>query len=119
MAFIFTRRSPILAGLHLADHRIWEDVRMKKLIGALGILTLTAVVGCGPNMQQINESSDKAEASATRAEAAAKSAEDAAAQAEAAAKKAEEAAAGAEDAVHKANDAVARLEAAFATSVTK
>jgi len=93
---------------------------MKKLASALGILTIAVLMaGCGPNMEQINASNDKAENSATRAEAAAKSAEDSAAQAEASAKKAEEAAAGAEDAVHKANDAVARLEAAFATSVTK
>ncbi len=93
---------------------------MKTLVSLLGILTIGALmVGCGPDMAQINSNSDKAEGSATRAEAAAKSAEDAEAQAEAAAKKAEDAAAGAEDAVHKANDAVARLEAAFATSVTK
>ena len=39
--------------------------------------------------------------------------------AEAAAKKASEEASGAEDSARRANDAVSRLEAAFATSVTK
>jgi ABC-type transporter Mla subunit MlaD len=93
---------------------------MKKLIGALGILSMAGLLAaCGPDMKSINNSTSKAEASATRADAAANNAEAAAAQADAADKKAEDGATSAEAAVAKANDAVARLEAAFATSVTK
>ena len=72
---------------------------MKTLASLLGILAMAAFLSaCGPDMNQINQASEKAEADVTRSEAAAKSAE---------------------DSVRKANDAVARLEAAFSTSVTK
>lgn len=93
---------------------------MKTLASALGILMMAGLLAaCGPDMKVINDATSKAEGDVTRAESAAKSAEDASTQAEAAAKKAEDAAAGAEDAVRRANDAASRLEAAFATSVTK
>jgi ABC-type transporter Mla subunit MlaD len=93
---------------------------MKKLIGALGILSIAGLLAaCGPDMKSINDSTSKAEASATRSDAAANNAEAAAAQSDAADRKAEEAATAAEASVSKANDSIARLEAAFATSVTK
>jgi len=93
---------------------------MKTLATLLGILTMTALVAaCGPDMKAINEATGRADAAATRAEAAADSAAKAAALAEAAAKKAGQAASGAEKSVQRANDAASRLEAAFAASVTK
>jgi ABC-type transporter Mla subunit MlaD len=96
---------------------------MKKLaytLGAMALFGLTVgLTACGPDMRTINNASEKAEADATQAEAAANSAEASANQADAAARQAETAASGAEDAVRRANDAVSRLEAYFASSVTK
>jgi hypothetical protein len=92
---------------------------MKTMIYLLAGVALLGVTACGPNMQVINNASEKAEADATQAEAAANSAEASASQADAAANQANQAASGAEDAVRRANDAVSRLEAYFASSVTK
>ena len=90
--------------------------RMAYLLAGVALFTVTA---CGPDMRTINNASEKAEADATQAEAAANSAEASANQADAAANQANQAASGAEDAVRRANDAVSRLEAYFASSVTK
>jgi hypothetical protein len=93
---------------------------MKTLASLLGVLALVSLVtACGPDMQAINAATDKANADATRAEAAANSAEASANQADAASKQAESAASGAEDAATRARNAADRLEAAFATTVTK
>jgi ABC-type transporter Mla subunit MlaD len=96
---------------------------MKTLTYALGALAIfglsVGLTACGPDMRVINNASEKAEADATQAEAAANAAEASAAQADAAAQKADAAASGAQDAVNRANDAVSRLEAYFASSVTK
>jgi ABC-type transporter Mla subunit MlaD len=92
---------------------------MKTLVYTLAGVALFAMTACGPDMRTINNASEKAEADATQAEAAANSAEASATQADAAANQANQAASGAEDAVRRANDAVSRLEAYFASSVTK
>src|ERR1019366_1275742 len=96
------------------DLNRWRKARMKKTIASvLGVVAMGAfMTACGPNMQTINNASERAEADATAAEASAN-------QAATAAQQAETAASGAEDAVRRANDAVSRLEAAFSTSVTK
>jgi hypothetical protein len=97
-----------------------EGCSMKTLVTSLGILALAGLMaGCGPDMNAINQATQRAESDAQRASAAATSAEAASAQAQEAAKKADEEAAGAQEAVSRANDAVARLEAAFSSSVTK
>jgi len=109
---------------------VWQDqqvlwnqvggVLMKTLVTSLGILALAGLMAaCGPDMNAINQATQRAESDAQRASAAATSAEAASAQAQDAAKKADEEAAGAQEAVSRANDAVARLEAAFSSSVTK
>jgi hypothetical protein len=93
---------------------------MKTWAGVLGILAVAgALSACGPNMAVITENNRRAEAAASKADAAASSAEQAANAADAAAKKASEEASGAEDSARRANDAVSRLEAYFASSVTK
>ena len=93
---------------------------MKTWAGVLGILVVVgALSACGPNMAVITENNRRAEAAASKADSDASAAEQAANSAEAAAKKASEEASGAEDSARRANDAVSRLEAAFATSVTK
>ena len=93
---------------------------MKKLVTLLGPLAAAAVMSaCGPDMNAINQATQSAQASATRATAAAQSAENAANQAEAAAKQADDGANAAQASVARANDAVARLEAEFSSSVTK
>jgi hypothetical protein len=103
------------------DLNHWRKARMKKTIASvLGVVAMGAfMTACGPNMQTINNASERAEADATKAEASANAAEASANQAATAAQQAETAASGAEDAVRRANDAVSRLEAAFSTSVTK
>lgn len=93
---------------------------MKKIASILGILALSGfMAACGPDMNLINQASQKAESAASRAGTAAQNAEASASQAQAAAQKADQGAASAQDSVRRANDAVARLEAAFSTSVTK
>jgi hypothetical protein len=93
---------------------------MKTWAGVLGILFVVgAISACGPNMAVITENNRRAEAAASKADSDASAAEQAANSAEASAKQASEAASGAEDSARGANDAVSRLEAAFATSVTK
>ncbi|MGH7221723.1 MAG: hypothetical protein ACRELF_00680 [Gemmataceae bacterium] len=93
---------------------------MKTLATILGALAMAAMLSaCGPDMKTINSATDRAQADATKAEAASNQAEASANQAESAAKQANDAAAGAQDAVARANDAVSRLEAEFASSVTK
>ncbi|MGH7935062.1 MAG: hypothetical protein ACREQN_18120 [Candidatus Binataceae bacterium] len=92
----------------------------KKLACLMGILAMVSfMAACGPDMNSINQSSQKAEADATRANAAATSAEQSSQQAQAAANQANQQVASAEDSVNRANDAVKRLEAAFSTSVMK
>ncbi len=93
---------------------------MKKLVTVFGVLAAAAVMtACGPDMNAINQSTQTAQSSATRAQAAAQNADNAANQAAAAAKQAEDEANAAQAAVARANDAVARLEAEFSSSVTK
>jgi len=93
---------------------------MKKLARVLGIMTLGGLFITGCSYQtQIDQATSQAEASAQRAATAATTAQNSANQAAQSAKTAQEAAAGAEDSVKRANDAVARLEAEFASSVTK
>jgi hypothetical protein len=93
---------------------------MKTWVGVLGILAIAGVLSaCGPDMKVIQENTNRAQAAASKAESDATAAEQSASSAEAAAKKASDDASQAEDAARKANDAVSRLEAAFATSVTK
>jgi hypothetical protein len=93
---------------------------MKTWVGVLGIVALAgALSACGPDMKVIQENTNRAQAAASKAESDATASEQSASAAEAAAKKASDDAAAAEDASRRANDAVSRLEAAFATSVTK
>jgi uncharacterized protein HemX len=93
---------------------------MKKLVSVLGILALGGVFAAGCSYQtQIDQATSQAEGSAQQASTAATNAQNSANQAAQSAKTAQEAAAGAEDSVKRANDAVARLEAEFASSVTK
>ena len=93
---------------------------MKKLVSALGILALGGLFAIGCSYQtQIDQATSQAEASAQSASTATTNAQNSANQAAQSAKTAQEAAAGAEDSVKRANDAVARLEAEFASSVTK
>src|ERR1019366_729896 len=102
------------------DLNYWRRDRMKTIVKLFGVVAVTAfMTACGPNMQTINNASERAEADATKSEASANAAEASANQAATAAQQAETAASGAEDAVRRANDAVSRLEAAFSTSVTK
>jgi hypothetical protein len=103
-----------------ADLNHWRNSRMKTIVKMLGVVAVTALVtACGPNMQTINNATDRAQADANKAEASANAAEASANQAATAASQAEAAATESEDAVRRANDAVSRLEAAFSTSVTK
>jgi len=93
---------------------------MKTWVGVLGILAVAgALSACGPDMKVIQENTNRAQAAQAKAESDATAAEQSATTAEAAAKKASDDATAAEDASRRANDAVSRLEAAFATSVTK
>src|SRR5208337_2452526 len=102
------------------DLNHWRKARMKTIVKVLGVVAVTALMtACGPNMQTINNASDRAQADASKAEASANAAEASANQAATAAQQSETAASDAEDAVRRANDAVSRLEAAFSTSVTK
>jgi hypothetical protein len=97
-----------------------EVFRMKTLAVALGALALAGILSaCGPNMATITTATNRAQADASKADSDATTAEQAANAADAAAKKASDDASAAEDASRRANDAVSRLEAAFATSVTK
>ncbi|MGH8012003.1 MAG: alanine-zipper protein [Candidatus Binataceae bacterium] len=93
---------------------------MKKLAWLLGLLATVAIISaCGPNMDVVNQSTQKAESDASRAQAAAQSAEQSSQSAQTAANQASQQVASAEDSVNRANDAVRRLEAAFSTSVMK
>ncbi|HEV3110779.1 MAG TPA: hypothetical protein VGY99_09825 [Candidatus Binataceae bacterium] len=93
---------------------------MKTWVGVIGILAVVgALSACGPDMKVIQENTNRAQAAQAKAESDATAAEQSASAAEAAAKKATDDATAAEDASRHANDAVSRLEAAFATSVTK
>jgi hypothetical protein len=93
---------------------------MKTWVGVLGMLAMAGMLSaCGPDMKVIQENTNRAQAAASKAESDATAAEQSATTAEAAAKKATDDATAAEDASRRANDAVSRLEAAFATSVTK
>jgi hypothetical protein len=93
---------------------------MKKLVSVFGILALGGLFAAGCSYQkQIDQATSQAEGSAQSAATAATTAQNSANQAAQSAKTAQEAAAGSEDSVKRANDAVARLEAAFASSVTK
>jgi hypothetical protein len=93
---------------------------MKKLLSVLGILAIGGVVGAGCSYQsQIDQATSQADSSAQRAATASTNAQNSANAAAGSAKNAQEAAAGAQDSVKRANDAVARLEAEFASSVTK
>jgi hypothetical protein len=95
-------------------------VRMKKLLNVLGILAIGGVVAAGCSYQsQIDQATSQAEGSAQQAATASTNAQNSANAAAGSAKNAQEAAAGAQDSVKRANDAVARLEAEFASSVTK
>jgi hypothetical protein len=96
-----------------------EVFRMKIWVGVLGVLAIVACSACGPDMKVIQENTNRAQAAASKAESDATAAEQSASAAEGAAKKATDDATAAEDASRRANDAVSRLEAAFATSVTK
>jgi hypothetical protein len=97
-----------------------EVFRMKTWVGVLGVLAVAgALSACGPDMKVIQENTNRAQAAAAKAGSDATAAEQSASSAEAAAKKATDDATAAEDASRRANDAVSRLEAAFATSVTK
>jgi hypothetical protein len=84
-----------------------------------GLAALALVSGCGPDMNLINQATNKAENDASRAQASAQTAEQASQRAQAAAQKTEANANTAEAEARKASDGVARLEAMFATSVTK
>src|SRR5579883_949547 len=97
-----------------------EVSRMKTWVGLLGIVAVAGMLSaCGPDMKVIQENTNRAQAAQAKAESDATAAEQSATAAEAAAKKASDDATAAEDASRRANDAVSRLEAAFATSVTK
>ena len=91
----------------------------KSVLLLAGLAILAFISGCGPDMNLINQATAKAEADVTRAQTSAQNAEQAAQRAQAAAQKAEANVAAAEAESRKASDGVARLEAMFATSVTK
>jgi hypothetical protein len=84
-----------------------------------GLAALAFISGCGPDMNLINQATTKAETDASRAQTSVQTAEQAAQRAQAAAQKTEANAGAAQASARKANDGVARLEAMFATSVTK
>lgn len=92
---------------------------MKTLAKIFGIVLAVGLVSACTDQAAIKQSTEKAQASAQAAATAAQNAESAANGAQAAASKANDAANAAQADVGRANDAVARLDAAFATSVTK
>jgi NADH:ubiquinone oxidoreductase subunit B-like Fe-S oxidoreductase len=93
---------------------------MSKSVSLLaGLAVLVFISGCGPDMNLINQATTKAETDVSRAQTSAQNAEQAAQRAQAAAQKAEANATEAQASARKASDGVARLEAMFATSVTK
>jgi phage shock protein A len=93
---------------------------MKKLASIFGLLALGGLFVAGCSYQtQIDQATSQAESSAQRAGTAATNAQNSANQAAQSAKSAQDAATGAQASVGRANDAVARLEAEFASSVTK
>ncbi len=93
---------------------------MRKLAGLLAGLAIAALVGgCSADTNLINQATAKAQTDATRAQSSAQSAEQSAQRAQAAAQRAATNAEGAQDSARKADDGVARLEAMFASSVTK
>ena len=93
---------------------------MKKLLSVLGILAIGGVVAAGCSSQsQIDQATSQAEGSAQQAATASTNAQNSA---NAAAALGQERPGGGrrrQDSVKRANDAVARLEAEFASSVTK
>jgi hypothetical protein len=96
-----------------------EVVPMKTLASVIGILTLMLFMAACSSQSRIDQATQQAESSAQSAATAATKAQKLANQAAQSAKRAQEASMGAQDSVHRATDAVARLEAAFASTVTK
>lgn len=93
---------------------------MKKLTLLLtGVAILISVCGCGPDKNLIAQATAKAQTDASRAQSSAQNAELAAQRAQASAQRAANNASAAAAAAQRADDGVSRLEAMFASSVTK